>query len=148
MENNSTLKAITGLITLIVLCFTMCTTCGDDKSEENKDPNAQFYGTYTFYDALNHKTIITVSKGGDAVFTIDASSLGNSELARLAWGKATEGINCIWNVRYRSKGGESLKGIKIEGKGVEVYLGNGYAYSSYSNFCSFQNGVPYEFDEE
>ena len=60
MENNSTLKAIAGLITLIVLCFTMCTTCGDDKSEENKDPNAQFYGAYTLYDAYNHKIIITV----------------------------------------------------------------------------------------
>ena len=140
MENNSTLKAITGLITLIVLCFTMCTTCGDDRDD--------FYGTYTFYDALNHKTIITVSEGGDAVFTIDASSLGNSELVRLAWGKATEGINCVWDTVYRCKGGDTLEGIEIKGNGVEVYLGDGYAYFSYFDFDNFRNGVPYEFEEE
>ena len=148
MENNSTLKAIAGLITLIVLCFTMCTTCGDDKSEENKDPNAQFYGAYTLYDAYNHKIIITVSEGGNAIYTMDASTINNDVLSQAAWGKATKGIDCVWDFVYRSKGGKSHKGIEVKGNGVKAYLGGGYAYSTYSDFADFRNGMPYEFEEE
>ena len=74
MENNSTLKAIAGLITLIVLCFTMCTTCGDD--------NDDFYGTYTFnYWNTDVKVTVTIKEGGDAVLTVDDSTRNGQAVA-------------------------------------------------------------------
>ena len=145
--------AIGGLITIvgsiiayIILCVSLNSVFEENSS--NEDKNSQFYGTYTYYDALNHKYAISVYKSGDAFLILDRSSIGDSEIARLAWGEATKGINCIWHVRYRHKGSNTHKGLEVSGEGVEVYLCDGYAYFTYSDFTNYRNGVKYYFRKE
>lgn len=143
----SIITIVGSIIAFVVLCVSMCSIFEDDTFSDSEDSNAQFYGTYTFYDALNHKTIINVYEGGDAFYQMDKSSIGDSEIAQLAWGSATNGVNCIWDTRYRDKGGNYHKGIEVSGSGVEVYLADGYAYFSYSDFCDYRDGVRYTFNK-
>ena len=140
------IAVVGGIIAYIMLCLSLNSVFEDNSS--NEDTNSQFYGTYTYNDALNHKYTITVCKGGNAFFILDRSSIGNSEIARLAWSEATKGISCVWDTRHRHKGGNSYKGIEVYGSGVEVYLADGYAYFSYSDFCEYRNGVKYRFRKE
>ena len=144
MENNNTLKVIASIITLIVLCFTMCTTCGDDGDD--------FYGTYTcYYMGSNVKITATVKEGGDAVLTVDDSTREGEAVAAHYCCKGLKyanSIDCIWDFVHRYKGGESSTGVEVSANGKNIYLCDGYAYFSYSDFGNFQNGVPYEFEEE
>ncbi len=144
MENNSTLKAIAGLITLIVLCFTMCTTCGDDKDD--------FYGTYTFnYLNTDVKVTVTIKEGGDAVLTVDDSTRRGEAVAALYCSNGlnyTNTTNCTWDPTSRSKGGESFEGIAVEIGNEYIILGDGRAYFSYGDWSKFGWGAEYEFEEE
>jgi hypothetical protein len=144
MENNSTLKAIAGLITLIVLCFTMCTTCGDDGDD--------FYGTYTFnYLNTDVKITVTIKEGGDAVLTVDDSTRNGQAVAAHYCSnglKYTNTANCTWDPTSRSKGGESFEGIAVEIGNEYIYLGDGRAYFSSGDWYKFGWGAEYEFEEE
>ena len=144
MENNSTLKAIAGLIALIVLCFTMCTTCGDDKDD--------FYGTYTFYYAdTDAKVTVTIKEGGDAVLTVDDSTRNGQAVAAKYCSQGHHYANsttCVWDPTSRSKGGEWFKGIHVTVGNEDLYFGDGYVYYSVVNFDDFGWGTKYEFEEE
>ena len=144
MENNSTLKAIAGLITLIVLCFTMCTTCGDD--------NDDFYGTYTFYYMdTDAKVTVTIKDGGDAVLTVDDSTRNGQAVAAKYCSQGYHYANsttCVWNPTSRNKGGERFEGIYVTVGNDNLYFGDGYVYYSGGNFDNFGWGTKYEFEEE
>lgn len=138
------LKGIASLIVLVVLCFTMCTTCGDD--------NDDFYGTYTYcYRGTDVKVTVTIKEGGDAVITVDDSTrIGQAVAAHyctLGY-DYTNTANCVWSPTSRHKGGERFEGICVTVGSNNIYLGDGYAYDSWSAYEYFREGAEYEFEEE
>ena len=113
----------------------------------NEDPLQRFVGTYTFSDDINHRFIVTVKEGGDAIVKMDSSSVGDSYIEQVAWGKAMRGIKCVWDTIYASKGGRSIESISVEGDGVEFFFCDGYAYLDYYDFSKMRNGKRYSFEK-
>ena len=113
----------------------------------NEDPLQRFVGTYTFSDDINHRFIVTVKEGGDAIVKMDRSSVGDSYIEQAAWGKAMRGIKCVWDTIYASKGGRSIESISVEGDGVEFFFCDGYAYLDYYDFSKMRNGKRYSFEK-
>ena len=138
------LKGIASLIVLVVLCFTMCTTCGDD--------NDDFYGTYTFnYLNTDVKITVTIKEGGDAVLTVDDSTRNGQAVAAKYCSQGYHYANsttCVWDPTSRNKGGEWFRGIEVEIGDENIYLGDGRAYFSYGDWSKFGWGAEYEFEEE